>query len=247
MTDKKELLVGRRNWAMLGYNILIAFVFSGLLIYCVAILPYQPDSSQSAKPIPSINSQPIPTQATDLIPETEPKKSNSDQTGQTASSSQETKHPTPDIWLATMFTMVTAGGLGGVLRNFHGFLVHTYEDGGLPAELEQHYYLRPLTGAVLGLFTLFLGHLITSKPSDVAQLTWITPEGRMPYIGIALLAGFASAEFIGRMKAVAESLFQERKIPIRDQLRRLERLKDEELISEDMYEQKKKSIIDKFE
>ena len=158
---------------------------------------------------------------------------------------EHSSHPSPALWLAAMFTMIAAGGLAGVLRNLHGFYIHIYEDKGLPVELEQHYYLRPLTGAILGLSTLFLGHLITSALSDGGSLAWMTPKGMMPYIGIALLAGFAAPEFIGRMKAVAETLFQERRIPVQYQFRRLKQLRDKEFITEDEYEQIRKSIVSK--
>lgn len=240
-----DLLGGWRKNALIVYNILLAIGLSGSLIYCVAFLQYESDSSRSKEITQAPTMQSTPNQASDLTPAKQPTQSDSNQTAQSESSNQKKPPVPPAIWLAAMLTMIAAGGLAGVLRNLHGLYIHTYEEKGLPAELEQHYYLRPLTGAILGLFTLFLGHLITSTLSDGANLTWTTPTGRMPYIGIALLAGFASQEFIGRMKAVAETLFQERHIPMRYQLRGLIQLRDEGFVTKDEYEQIRKSIISK--
>ena len=239
------LLEGWRKHALIAYNILLAIGLSCSLIYCVAFLKYEPDSSRSKVLTQALTMQSAPNHSSDPTPATQPMQSDSKQTAQSESSNQQKPPLPPAIWLAAMLTMIAAGGLAGVLRNLHGLFIHSYEEKGLPAELEQHYYLRPLTGAILGLLTLFLGHLMTSTLSDGANLTWTTPTGRMPYTGIALLAGFACQELIGRMKAVAETLFQERHIPMRYQLRGLIQLRDDGFITEEEYEQIRKSIISK--
>jgi len=162
---------------------------------------------------------------------------------------ESTPAPAPDILLATMLIMILAGGAGGVLSNLRGLFKYTYEKGGLPAKLELPYYLRPWIGAMTGLSTLLLGHLMTSALSDAAVFSWATSTGRLPYTGVALLAGFASQEFIGRMKAVAETLFSQNtldQLSAEDQLRKIKKLSDEGLISAAEADQKRRQIIEKL-
>jgi hypothetical protein len=42
---------------------------------------------------------------------------------------------------------------------------------------------------------------------DTSNETWATFTGRLPYVGVAFLAGYASQEFLERLKAAAEALF----------------------------------------
>lgn len=71
-------------------------------------------------------------------------------------------------------------------------------------------YLRPLKGAVAGLLTFFVGNLlVTSLSIDAAHKGWETLHGRLPYIAIAILAGYAAPEFMHRLKEVARTMFSE--------------------------------------
>lgn len=209
-----RVLEGWRKYLMLAYNIVLALLLSGLLIYHIAFSPHiEPESTPSAL---------------------------------TESSSDMHVTLAPNVLLVAMLTMAIAGSVGATLCNLRGLFKYNYEKGGLPTELEQPYYLRPLIGAVTGLSILFVGHLITSALSDVSNLSWATLTGRLPYVGVALLAGFASHEFTERMKAVAETLFSQNALGPADQLRKLKQLKDEGLLSGDEYNQKRKSLINKL-
>jgi hypothetical protein len=102
---------------------------------------------------------------------------------------------------------------------------------------------------MVGLLAFFVGHLLTSTLSDTSNFTWTTLSGRLPYIGVALLAGFVSQEFAERMKAVANTLFSQStlsQLSAEEQLRRLKKLKDEGHISDDEYNLKRKSIVDRL-
>lgn len=71
-------------------------------------------------------------------------------------------------------------------------------------------YLRPLTGAITGLVVFFVGNLlVTSLSIDATQKGWETLEGRLPYVAIAILAGYAAPEFMHRLKEVAKTMFSE--------------------------------------
>jgi len=229
------VLAGRRNYLMVAYNVTLAILSAVLLVNRVAFSPYlepelaQSASAQSAQSTSIPTAQPTPVQSVQPTPA---------QPAQSESASNTESRLTPEILLAVMFTMAIAGVAGGTLCNLRGLFEYGYQRGGLPSELEEPYYIRPLTGAITGLSTFFVGYLITSALSDVANLSWATLSGRLPYIGLALLAGFASQEFTERMKAVAETLFSQsnlRQLSAEDQLRKLKKLKDEGLISDEEY------------
>ena len=124
--------------------------------------------------------------------------------------------PEADVRVAfvkTIAMMFVAGILGGCLYNFRGLVKHTQDDDFRPT-YQLSYYLRPISGGVSGVivFFLLLGGAMTlniGRPSD--GVTWGTLLGRMPYIAFALLAGYASHEFMLKMKDLAESLFAPRK------------------------------------
>jgi hypothetical protein len=113
--------------------------------------------------------------------------------------------------ITTLLSVLAAGALGATLCNLRG-VFSQYRDtkGQFPAHLIIPYYVRPLTGMVTGLLSFFIGSLlVTSLSIDAVTQGWATLEGRLPYIGFAILAGFAAQEFMERMKSVAETLFSE--------------------------------------
>jgi hypothetical protein len=57
-----------------------------------------------------------------------------------------------------------------------------------------------------GVFLFFLGSMVIAA-LDTSNETWATFTGRLPYVGVAFLAGYAAQEFLERLKAVAETLF----------------------------------------
>jgi hypothetical protein len=58
-----------------------------------------------------------------------------------------------------------------------------------------------------GLFAFFVGHLFVTSLSEGPANSWLYLEGRLPYIGLAIVAGFAAQEFMERLKEVARTLF----------------------------------------
>ncbi len=70
------------------------------------------------------------------------------------------------------------------------------------------FYLRPLRGAVTGLLAFFLGNLLfTSLSINATEQSWATMTGRLPYIAVAILSGYASPKFMYRLKEVAKTVF----------------------------------------
>jgi hypothetical protein len=107
----------------------------------------------------------------------------------------------------TLVTMLFAGATGGTLCNLRGLFKYG-RDGEFPTNLQAPFYIRPFTGAVAGVFIFFVGNLLTSALSiQASNLTWASLPGRLPYIALALLAGFASQEFTERLKEVAKTSF----------------------------------------
>jgi len=58
-----------------------------------------------------------------------------------------------------------------------------------------------------GLFAFFVGHLFVTSFSEGPASSWRYLEGRLPYVGLAIVAGFAAQEFMERLKEVARTLF----------------------------------------
>lgn len=113
------------------------------------------------------------------------------------------------VLLFTLITIIVAGTTGGTLCNLRGLFKHIYAGGGcFPTGLEMPFYIRPFIGALTGLLSFFLSSLLfTSLSIDASNPDWVSLPGRVPYIGVALLAGFAAQEFMQKLKEVAKNLF----------------------------------------
>lgn len=121
--------------------------------------------------------------------------------------------PVGQALVATLVTMTLAGGAGGTLCNLRGMFRWISDKGAFPARYETPFYVRPFTGAMTGLFVFFVGHLFVNALS-APSVHWRYLEGRLPYVGIAIVAGFAAQEFMQRLKAVAQTLFSESQPPV---------------------------------
>ncbi len=104
--------------------------------------------------------------------------------------------------------MFLAGDCGATLCNLRGIFNHLdLNNGRFPRKFKVPFYIRPVIGALTGVVTFFVGHLMVSSLANTESSGWETLEGRLPYIGIALLAGFAAQEFMQRLKEVAKTVF----------------------------------------
>ena len=116
------------------------------------------------------------------------------------------------VIITTLIAMFVAGAIGGILcnlcnDNLIAFLKNNQSD---PSQSAIDYYLRPLKGAVTGLLAFFVGNLlVTSLSINATEQSWATLSGRLPYIAVAILAGYASPEFMSRLKEVAKAVFSE--------------------------------------
>ncbi|MGV8175762.1 MAG: hypothetical protein ACP5OU_08690 [Methanothrix sp.] len=106
-----------------------------------------------------------------------------------------------------MLTFFCAGGLGGAVCNLRGFFEYYTDKGSLPDTLFVPYCVRPWMGAGSGLIAFFVLSFLNTALSNANSLAWTTFSGRIPYIGLALLAGFGSREFMDRLKETAKAAF----------------------------------------
>jgi hypothetical protein len=106
-----------------------------------------------------------------------------------------------------MLTFFCAGGLGGAVCNLRGFFEYHTEKGYLPSSFFVPYCVRPWMGAGSGLIVFFVLSFLNTALSNSNGLAWTTLSGRIPYIGLALLAGFGSPEFMERLKETAKAAF----------------------------------------
>jgi len=114
-----------------------------------------------------------------------------------------------DTLVFTSVLMLAAGTLGGCLYNFRGLVKHSQECDFDP-NYNLSYVLRPIQGALSGLmvFFLLLGGALTLNIGGAAQGTaWATLPGVLPYVAFGVMAGYASHEFMQKLKDLAESLF----------------------------------------
>lgn len=114
------------------------------------------------------------------------------------------------VIIATLVAMFVAGAAGGILCNLcnDNLLAFLKDNQSKDSDSEIDFYLRPLRGAVTGLLVFFLGNLIVASLSiNAAEQSWATMTGRLPYIAVSILAGYASPEFMYRLKEVAKTVF----------------------------------------
>lgn len=148
---------------------------------------------------------------------------------------------------ATLASVLSAGALGAALCNLRGLFTHADEKGGrIPARLEIPYYVRPVTGLLTGLISFFAGNLmVVSLSTDPASRSWQSLSGRLPFIAVAILAGFAAQEFMERLKQTAGALFSEGvRGKLHTRLEQLKALHDGKVIDDDEYKARKRLVLD---
>lgn len=189
-------LSGFRTWMLVLYNLMLATFLSWRLIIMVAGAPEGPK-------VLSVN----PTSPTASTPSG---------TNTAGPASNRTEGPTPrqddplgPALISTLLTMAVAGAAGGTLCNLRGLFRWISVQGDFPRRFEAPFYVRPFTGAMTGLFVFFVGHLLVTSLSQQSTVHWRYLEGRLPYVGLAIIAGFAAQEFMQRLKEVAKTLFSE--------------------------------------
>lgn len=113
----------------------------------------------------------------------------------------------PQMIAYVLLAIFLAGGLGGALSNLRGIFEFARDKTYFPAYLEIPFYVRPVSGVICGLFTFFVSSFFAGALTQNAVAGWQTLNGMFPYIGIAFIAGFASQEFMERLKETAKTLF----------------------------------------
>jgi hypothetical protein len=119
--------------------------------------------------------------------------------------------------ILTTFTVLFAGAVGGSLSNIRRLVEHS-ERAKNKCAIDQarawktydlSYKLRPLRAALCGLIVFFVlpGAAAVAAGEESAG-SWVTLAGRAPYIALALLAGFSSTEFLNKLQALADTLFE---------------------------------------
>ncbi len=122
------------------------------------------------------------------------------------------QHEENAIFTLCIGIIIFFGSLGGCLYNFRGLIKHTKANT-FDSAYEYSYRWRPLAGAICGLISFFLliGGVFTftgatSSTPSIESLG--TVMGRMPYVAVAILAGYSSDEFMAKLKDVASVLFK---------------------------------------
>ena len=208
-----------RTFRLVIYNLVLTTVFS-LLLYQVILLAAAADAKQQTsgkKAAVTTVEKPIVKQPV-VAAEPDSLASDADsaamtgpaepEPAETAEPPEEETPPADTRMIAyVLWAISLAGGLGGVLCNLRGVFEFTRDQSYFPAYLELPFYLRPVSGVLCGLFTFFVSSFFSGALAQGDGAGWQTLPGMFPYIGIAFIAGFASQEFMERLKETAKTLF----------------------------------------
>ena len=108
----------------------------------------------------------------------------------------------------TLFTMMIAGAAGGSLSNLLEFLRIGRRRSGLPERLEVPLYLRPLSGAVMGVGIFFLLQFFVAVLSVGATTQgWALMHGRLAYVAVSFVVGFAVRD-LEKSREIAATLLR---------------------------------------
>ena len=100
----------------------------------------------------------------------------------------------------TLFSMLIAGGAGGALANLRDFLRLGQRSDGVPVRLEVPLYLKPLCGALVGLFTFYIvSYFIAVLSIGSTTQGWALLHGRLAYTTLALLSGYCVQDALERL------------------------------------------------
>lgn len=217
-SNPSRALPTKRTYYLVGYNVLLVSIMAVSLYNVVlnaaradlAFQQKQADAAAAPAPAAAGNT----AVATPAVNDTTAKAAGTE----TAVQPAPTQRPESSVPVESrnlimisyvLWAISLAGGLGGALSNLRGVFEHARDKSYFPEYLELPFYLRPVSGVLCGLFTFFLARFFTIALSSGENLGggWQTLEGMLPYIGIAFLAGFASQEFMERLKETAKSLF----------------------------------------
>jgi len=216
-----------RTINLILYNVLLSVVMAILLYVTIlkaakvdsaAILKRQATATASAAKttMPAValqkNAAPADTGSVVALPAAPDTNSSAPDAAQPASTVSATPDAGETPYDPRMITYVLvcislAGGLGAALSNLRGIFEFSRDQSYIPDYLEMPFYLRPVSGVICGLFTFFLGTFFAGALTQGDNAGWKTLQGMFPYIGIAFIAGFASQEFMERLKETAKSLF----------------------------------------
>ncbi len=113
------------------------------------------------------------------------------------------------IYMLIMLTLVS-GAIGGCLFNIQSLTKHISRGDFDKAHILA-YYFNPVSGAVCGfiVIVLFLGGVLTLGLGEQAGNMALKHPGRlMPFVGIAVIAGYGSRQFKLKLDELAETLFR---------------------------------------
>ena len=204
-----------RTIRLVLYNLALTLVFS-LLLYQVIMQAAEADAQKQARKKSQATTTAVqaPAEKPAAAPVADSLQSAVADSGAHETVSQavdaapeETPETDPRMIAYVLWAISLAGGLGGVLSNLRGVFGFTRDQSYFPAYLELPFYLRPVSGVLCGLFTFFVSSFFSGALAQGSGAGWQTLEGMFPYIGIAFIAGFASQEFMERLKDTAQTLF----------------------------------------
>lgn len=155
---------------------------------------------------------------------------------------------------AILFTLLS-GALGGVLCNLRGIFKYNMTDQALLERLIGSYYMRPFMAAICGMFTYFVANLLVTAISVQPPIVSGVPfSAFIASIGLAMIAGFGSYEFMERLKETARTLFggaapktdTEIQTELINQLKTFNELKKDKVISDEDFDNIKDKILEKL-
>ena len=110
--------------------------------------------------------------------------------------------------------------IGGCLFNLHSLAKHI-DRGDYRKNHNVTYFLCPISGAVCGLIVviLLLGGVLTLGLAEQAGIAVMEHPGKlMPFIAVAIVAGYGSRQFKRKLDEIADTIFKtnEKNLKIRE-------------------------------
>ena len=114
--------------------------------------------------------------------------------------------------------MFFSGALGGSLYNFRGLTKHL-KNQDFKKRYITTYHIRPISAGICGIlvFIFLLGGVMTlTLGTDTTN--WSENSSILPFVAIAILAGFGSNEFLKKVKDIIATMFALSKEAIEEDL-----------------------------
>lgn len=203
------------------YTFLMAVVLTSALVFLFTLPSPTHDAEPTTESVAKSDANLSGVLASIATTETQKGPATSAKTDQTYRTEESRR--ANDLLIFVIFgTVLAAGAVGGTLYNLRGLVAHpvrrdTSDVDRFDAEMALNYYLQPWTGAICGLIVLIGIKFFSSAlgfettPGKTFEV-FADPWSRLSVTAMAVFAGFATAEFLEKIKELIKTLFSKMEV-----------------------------------